>query len=87
MSLMRQFQQPTPAPKKPAAKRPASSKLDDDGMPSFLAPPPKRRGPKPSGNAKELVSLRLSKDALDKFRATGKGWQARIDEALRKVTP
>ncbi len=31
---------------------------------------------------KELVSLRLNRDALAKFRALGPGWQTRIDEVL-----
>jgi uncharacterized protein (DUF4415 family) len=34
---------------------------------------------------KRSVHLRLSPDVLDHFRATGKGWQTRIDEALRKA--
>ncbi len=32
---------------------------------------------------KRQVTLRLSPDVLDRFRATGKGWQTRIDAALR----
>ena len=32
---------------------------------------------------KRQITLRLSPDVLDRFRATGKGWQARIDAALR----
>lgn len=32
---------------------------------------------------KELVSLRLSREVLSHFRATGAGWQRRIDEALK----
>ncbi|PJG86525.1 BrnA antitoxin family protein [Conservatibacter flavescens] len=31
---------------------------------------------------KELVSIRLSADVLKSFRATGKGWQNRIDQVL-----
>ncbi|MDE1905449.1 MAG: BrnA antitoxin family protein [Rhodospirillales bacterium] len=31
---------------------------------------------------KELVSLRLSRETLAKFRAQGPGWQTRIDEVL-----
>ena len=31
---------------------------------------------------KELVSIRLSPDVLKSFRATGKGWQNRIDQVL-----
>lgn len=44
---------------------------------------PGQRGP---GKApkKRLVSLRLSPEVLEHFRATGPGWQTRIDETLRK---
>ena len=34
---------------------------------------------------KIAVSIRLSRDVLDHFKATGPGWQSRIDEALRKA--
>ena len=34
---------------------------------------------------KVQVSIRLSRDVVDYFKADGEGWQARIDEALRKV--
>lgn len=34
---------------------------------------------------KSLVSLRLDNDVLDRFRASGPGWQSRINEALRSV--
>lgn len=41
-----------------------------------------RRGrPKGSGT-KELVSLRLDKQALAAFRSTGKGWQVRINDTV-----
>jgi uncharacterized protein (DUF4415 family) len=40
--------------------------------------------PKGSG-AKQPVSLRLDKDVVAHFRATGPGWQSRMNEALRKV--
>lgn len=45
----------------------------------------RRRGRPASVKPKVLVSLRLSKDTLDKFRATGKGWQTRIDQILAKA--
>ncbi|MGR6328807.1 BrnA antitoxin family protein [Sphingomonas sp. XXL09] len=32
---------------------------------------------------KQQVTLRLDRDVLAKFRATGPGWQARINAALR----
>ena len=46
---------------------------------------PKTRG-RPKGETKQMVSLRLDKDILERFRATGPGWQSRINEALRKTT-
>lgn len=39
-------------------------------------------GPAPAGRAKKLISLRLDQDVIDAFRATGKGWQSRINDAL-----
>ena len=33
---------------------------------------------------KELISIRLSRDVLASYRATGPGWQGRIDEALKR---
>lgn len=36
-----------------------------------------------SDNPKKAVSIRLSPDALSSFKATGRGWQTRIDNALR----
>jgi uncharacterized protein (DUF4415 family) len=32
------------------------------------------------------VSLRLDRDVIEKFKATGPGWQSRINEALRRAT-
>jgi hypothetical protein len=44
-----------------------------------------QRGRPPLGTeAKVQQSLRVSKEVLDHFRATGPGWQARIDEVLRR---
>ena len=35
---------------------------------------------------RKVVSLRMDQDVLDSFRATGKGWQSRVNEALRKAS-
>ena len=35
--------------------------------------------------AKRLVSLRLSGEVIDKYKAGGDGWQSRIDADLRKL--
>lgn len=36
---------------------------------------------------KQLISLRLDTDVIDHFRATGPGWESRINEALKKTMP
>ena len=38
-----------------------------------------------SAAPKKSVHVRLSPDVLAYFRSTGRGWQTRIDEALRKA--
>lgn len=45
---------------------------------------PGKRGPQ-KAQTKQLVSLRLSKEVLDYFKATGRGWQTRIDETLKRA--
>lgn len=45
---------------------------------------PRRRGPQRAPK-KIPLSLRLSPEVVKHFRAKGRGWQARIDEALRKL--
>jgi uncharacterized protein (DUF4415 family) len=40
-----------------------------------------KRGPQ-KASTKTLVSLRLSPEVIDHFKATGRGWQTRIDGAL-----
>jgi len=45
-----------------------------------------RRGRPPVGDRpKEAVKLRLSPDVLDHFRASGPGWQTRINETLERA--
>jgi uncharacterized protein (DUF4415 family) len=43
-----------------------------------------RGGRPPLDLTKRLVSLRLDQDVIDAFRASGPGWQSRINAALRK---
>jgi len=45
----------------------------------------KSLGRPPSENPKKQVTLRLDPEVVDKFRATGKGWQSRINAELRKA--
>src|SRR5947209_8368275 len=42
---------------------------------------PGRRGRPPADNPKRQVTLRLDPDVVDRFRATGRGWQSRINAA------
>ncbi|MCG8503756.1 MAG: BrnA antitoxin family protein [Sphingomonadales bacterium] len=47
-----------------------------------------RRGPpwgRPRGHTKEQITLRIDKDVLAHFRDSGKGWQTRINAALRRA--
>lgn len=43
-----------------------------------------KRGPQKKPT-KQLVSIRLSQDVLSHFRASGDGWQTRLDDALRLI--
>jgi uncharacterized protein (DUF4415 family) len=52
--------------------------------PEVLAQFPKHRGPQ-KAPTKIPISIRLSSDVLGHFKRKGKGWQTRIDDALRKV--
>ena len=45
---------------------------------------PRRRG-RQKAPKKIPLSLRLSPEVVKHFRAKGRGWQTRIDEALRKL--
>jgi uncharacterized protein (DUF4415 family) len=42
-----------------------------------------RMGRPPVQSPKQAVNIRLGADILTAFKATGKGWQTRIDNALR----
>jgi uncharacterized protein (DUF4415 family) len=48
------------------------------------APPKRGRGPQ-AAPTKQLVSLRLDRDTVETYRATGRGWQARINDDLAKA--
>ncbi|MFB3814830.1 MAG: BrnA antitoxin family protein [Terriglobales bacterium] len=42
----------------------------------------RKRGPQ-KAPTKELISIRLSRDVVERLRASGRGWQARVDAHLR----
>ena len=58
--------------------------LSRDGWPERFAKAAVRRGRPPVAKPKVSTTIRLSREVIDHFRADGKGWQTRIDEALRE---
>jgi len=64
----------------------AAARNDSDNPPLTGQELPrfKRRVGRPAGSSKELVSLRLDAVVLESFRATGSGWQTRINEVLKE---
>jgi len=44
-----------------------------------------RRGRPPSDNPKQALKLRIDADVVEYFRATGPGWQTRINDTLRRA--
>ena len=45
----------------------------------------RRRGRPPVANPKQQISIRLDADVLAKLKATGPGWQGRVNDILRKA--
>ena len=55
-----------------------------EALPDLAASIRKGRGPN-KAPTKKLVSLRLSGQVLEVYKAKGPGWQSRIDEDLRRI--
>ena len=62
----------------------AAPDLSTAGWPEKFAQATVRRGRPPSANPKVSTTIRLSRDVIDHFKAGGRGWQTRIDTALRE---
>lgn len=58
--------------------------LSADGWPDKFAKATVRRGRSPVARPKVSTTIRLSRDVIDHFKLGGRGWQTRIDEALRE---
>ena len=58
--------------------------LSGDGWPEKFAKAAGRRGRPPVARPKVSTTIRLSQDVIDHFKAGGRGWQTRIDKALRE---
>ena len=56
--------------------------------PEVLAAFPKTRlRGRQQSPTKRPISLRVDADVLERYRATGPGWQGRMNDALRKAMP
>ena len=66
-----------------ASARPASEVLPVAVAAALV----RNHGGRPRGSDKTQVSLRVDNDILERFRATGPGWQTRMNEALRAAAP
>lgn len=67
----------------------AAALSDPDAIPLTeaewqMAKPLVRLGRPKAKETKQLVTIRLSRDVVNQFRATGNGWQTRMDFALRQ---
>jgi uncharacterized protein (DUF4415 family) len=68
----------------PTAEEIAKAKPFAEALPDLAASIRKGRGPN-KAPTKKLVSLRLSGQVLEAYKAKGPGWQSRIDEDLRRI--
>lgn len=66
-----------------ARARPPQAALPPDILAQFPNTRP-ARGPQ-KAPTKVAVSLRLSRDVVERFKQDGPGWQTRVDAALRKA--
>lgn len=65
-----------------AKAKPASKVLPPEIYSALVAKRP--RGRPKADETKVFTAIRLDADLLDKFKATGKGWQTRVNAALRQ---
>ena len=55
-------------------------------FPELMESTRRSRGRPAMEKPRKVVSLRLDQDVLDSYRASGKGWQSRINADLRKAS-
>lgn len=63
----------------------AQAKSFSEAFPDLMETIRRGRGRPAVANPRKQISLRLDGDVIDKFKSTGKGWQGRLNDALRKV--
>ena len=77
------------------ASNPDNPELTDDQIarakpfaevfPDLMESIRRSRGRPPVANPRQQISLRLEPEVIAKFKATGKGWQARINDVLKRA--
>ena len=68
-----------------ARARPAREVLPQIFEPATVKRMLKPRGRPKSGNVRTAISLRLPPETLEKWKATGPGWQTRMAQVLAKA--
>lgn len=63
----------------------AQAKPFDEAFPDLAESIRRGRGRPPLDNPKKQVTLRLDAEVLERLRASGPGWQSRVNDALKKV--
>lgn len=63
----------------------AEMRIDDKLVRAATGTVTKAGRPALGERPKRQVTLRLDPDIIERFRATGPGWQSRINDALRKA--
>jgi uncharacterized protein (DUF4415 family) len=67
-----------------ARMRPAKDVLPPEFF-KAIAEHRRSRGRPALERPKQVVSIRLDPDVVEKFKASGKGWQSRINEILKRA--
>jgi uncharacterized protein (DUF4415 family) len=57
----------------------------NEAFPDFAESIRRARGRPALENPRQQISIRLDPDVIEKFKSTGKGWQSRMNEILRKA--
>jgi uncharacterized protein (DUF4415 family) len=99
MGMKRRMRRNTPeegaAVQRGIAEEPANPERTDEDLartrparethPELVEDRLRRKRGKQKAPTKVLVSLRLERDVVERLRASGRGWQSRANEMLRKT--
>jgi uncharacterized protein (DUF4415 family) len=63
----------------------AAAKPFAEAFPDLMESIKRSRGRPPVEKPLQQISIRLDPDVVAKFKATGKGWQARVNDVLKRA--